>query len=204
MRGTRRWVSAVLFFLGSFCGAVDFNVYEQQVSGSWLSQGMELGDETAFRAATIGEEGQSVLAVDYFPPDCSRFLITIILSLGVVQSATGIVSALPTRLRIDDRPAYEFVMGVATEYGSDAVSLHIYAPEEQAAILKELMEGRAARFEFRIPGQTQVFFGRYPLAGSRAAITRALGMCEAAPGAEGFPEEPPPDLEPGEDAPDYD
>lgn len=204
MRGTRWWVGAILFFLGSFCGAVDFNVYDQQVSGSWLSQRMELGDEVAFRAATIGEEGQSVLAVDYFAPDCSGFLITIILSLGVVQSATGIVSALPTSLRIDDRPAHEFVMAVATEYGSDAVSLHIYAPEEQAAILKELMDGRAARFEFRIPGQTQVFYGRYPLAGSRAAITRALGMCETTPREEGFPEAPPSDLEPGEGAPDYD
>lgn len=204
MRGTRWWVGSILFFLGSFCGAVDFNVYDQQVSGSWLSQRMELGDEVAFRAATIGEEGQSVLAVDYFAPDCSGFLITIILSLGVVQSATGIVSALPTSLRIDDRPAHEFVMAVATEYGSDAVSLHIYAPEEQAAILKELMEGRAARFEFRIPGQTQVFYGRYPLAGSRAAITRALGMCETTPRKEGFPEAPPSDLEPGEGAPDYD
>jgi hypothetical protein len=200
-----RWRhGAILLFLSSCCGAVDFNVYEQQVSGSWLSQRMELGDETALRAATIGEEGQSVLAVDFFPPDCSRFLITIILSLGVVQSATGIVSALPTRLRIDDRPTHEFVMAVATEYGSDAVSLHIYAPEEQAAILKELMQGRSARFEFRIPGQTQVFYGRYPLDGSNAAITRAVGMCEATPRDEEARDEPPSDLEPEDDTPVYD
>ncbi len=204
MRYIRWWAGAILLFHGSYGSAVDFNVYEQEVSGSWLSQRMELGEETAFRAATIGEEGQSVLAVDFFPPDCSRFLITIILSLGVVQSATGIVSALPTRLRIDERPTHEFVMAVATEYGSDAVSLHVYAPEQQAAILKGLMQGRSARFEFRIPSQTQVFYGRYPLDGSNAAITRALGMCEATPRGEGFPGEPPTDLEPEEDAPAYD
>jgi hypothetical protein len=193
-----------LLLLSSLCSAVDFNVYEQQVSGSWLSQRMELGGERAFRAATIGEEEMSVLSVDFFHPECREFLITIILSIGVVQSATGIVSALPTRLKVDDRPTREFVMAVATEYGSDAVALHLYAPEEQSAILKELMAGRSARFEFRIPGQTQVFYGRYPLDGSRAAITRALGLCEASARDEGSPDEPPSDLEPEADAPVYD
>lgn len=204
MGGTRWCVSAILSFLASYCGAVDFNVHEQQVTGSWLSQRMELGGEKAFRAATIGEEGMSVLAVDFFHPECKEFLITIILSIGVVQSATGIVSALPTRLTVDDRPTREFVMAVATEYGSDTVSLHLYAPEEQSAILKELMQGRSARFEFRIPGQTQIFFGRYPLDGSNAAIARALGMCQATPREEGFPDRPPSDLEPEEGAPVYD
>ena len=171
-------VFTVLILLACNTSLANHKVTSDMSHGDWHSLVVNMPSAVFARAITmhVGNEGQiSTFNIDSPASNCSSVFFTVNINLSELQEQDIKSPTLFGKFRVDKQTVHDITYTLNIERGEDYISLYISDWSRKGSVLKEIMSGSTARFQFKIDAKS--YYYRFSLQGSREALERQDQIC---------------------------
>jgi hypothetical protein len=180
-------VSIMLFVIWNLSFA-QHSVTSEQTHGDWLSLIINTSSGSVARAITVRMDDQgeiSTFNIDSPAADCDSVAYSVNINLSEIQRESVKSPTLFGKFRVDNYPVHNITYTFSIDSGADYASLYIKGWSRGSAVLKEILSGNVARFQFKI--ENEAYYYRFSLKGSRQAVERQDRICrQLKEGDEGY------------------
>lgn len=184
----KKLFAIVMLLMTCNIGFAQDSVNHEESHGDWLSLVVSTSSGSIARAITvrIDDHGEiSTFNVDSPAADCDVVVYSVNINLSEIQDESIESPKLFGKFRVDNFPVHDITYTLSADRGADYISLYISDWAKGDTVLKEILAGSVARFQFKI--EDEAYYYRFSLKGSRQAIERQDRICrELKEGDEGY------------------
>jgi len=108
--------------------------------------------------------------------DCNIVFYTVNINLNEIQGSDLESPVLFGKFRVDRYPVHDITFTINIDEGEDFMSIRIDEWSKQKTVLKEIMSGNTARFQFKVA--EKIYYYKFSLEGSREAMNRQDAICK--------------------------